>query len=597
MSMRKNSAFIIPISLLTGLLLVSPAKRFLSPSFEEFTMEIFRHELEDNTINLHYTLADPSVYNIQEKEAGFGLLSLEEHRRENDYIESCRKKIARYMERELTEEEQLTAEILDWWMEGLLAAEDYYYYQEPISPTLGIQAQLPVLLAEFPFRDEQDIQIYLELLEELPVYFEQLAAYEKEKAAQGLFMNDESLAKVLETCRTQMHVGKDHFLAQTFRERVEACDFLTADEVISYEAQNLKQLNQYYSTSYQALYDALSKLQGTSQNPYGLYHTPDGISYYEYLLKYSIGTERSIAEITQLLDEQMEDDYETILYALDQNVDLLSITLDSPSGQSPQEILTALESDIREDFPALTDEVVWSVKHVPKTMENYLSPAFYLTPAIDCAQENVIYINPSYAPDQTELVTTLAHEGYPGHLYQNVFESSKPAVRSLVSIGGYTEGWGLYSEFYAYDFCGLSDSEADFLRSLSSLNYAVCAMMDLFIHGEGWTENDCAEYLAAFGITDAAQIHALYQSILEEPSNYLKYYLGYLEICKLKESAATLSSGSSVYAFHKWFLEMGPAPFGILQEHLIQAPLTFSVPDTGSGMPESPAFLALPGTN
>ncbi len=595
--MRKIPPFIIPIGLLAGFLLIFSAKYVLSPSFDEFTMEIFRHELEDNTINLHYTLADPSAYEIQEKEAGFGLLSLEEHRRENDYIENCRKKLARYMERELTEEEQLTAEILDWWMEGLLAAEDYYYYQEPISPTLGIQAQLPVLLAEFPFRDEQDIQIYLELLEELPAYFEQLAAYEKEKAAEGLFMNDESLAKVLETCRAQIHVGKDHFLAQTFQERLEACDFLTPDEAISYEAQNLKQLTQYYSASYQALYDALSKLRGASRNPYGLYHTPDGIAYYEYLLKYSIGTERSIAEIIQLLDEQMADDYEAILYALDQNIDLLSVTLDSPSSQSPQEILTSLEADIREDFPTLTDEVVWSVKHVPKAMESCLSPAFYLTPAIDSAQENVIYINPSFAPDQTELVTTLAHEGYPGHLYQNVFEASKPPVRSLVSIGGYTEGWGLYSEFYAYDFCGLSDAEADFLRSLSSLNYAVCAMMDVFIHGEGWTENDCSEYLAAFGITDAAQIHALYQSILEEPSNYLKYYLGYLEICELKESAGALSSGSSVYAFHKWFLEMGPAPFGILQEHLPQAPLTFSIPDTGSGMPESPAFLAVPGMN
>lgn len=60
----------------------------------------------------------------------------------------------------------------------------------------------------------------------------------------------------------------------------------------------------------------------------------------------------------------------------------------------------------------------------------------------------------------------------------------------------------------------------------------------------------------------------LYLQLLEEPGNYLKYYLGYLEICKLKESALALSSNWSLYDFHNWFLTTGPAPFSILTEHL-----------------------------
>lgn len=210
------------------------------------------------------------------------------------------------------------------------------------------------------------------------------------------------------------------------------------------------------------------------------------------------------------------------------------------------------------------------MKEVPESLAGFLSPAFYMTPPIDADQQNTIYINPSYSMDRTELVTTMAHEGYPGHLYQNSFENQDAydPVRNLFYVGGYTEGWGLYSEFYAYDFLGLGTLEAEALRALSSLNYALCASLDLSIHGDGWTEAQCTTYLSSFGITDADQIHKLYLNILEEPSNYLKYYLGYLEICSLKESALALSSDITLYDFHKWFLETGPAPFFILKQHM-----------------------------
>jgi uncharacterized protein (DUF885 family) len=193
-----------------------------------------------------------------------------------------------------------------------------------------------------------------------------------------------------------------------------------------------------------------------------------------------------------------------------------------------------------------------------------------MTPPIDEPQQNIIYINPSRSWDAVEQLTTLAHEGYPGHLYQNYYENQDnfDPVRSLFYIGGYTEGWGLYSELYAYDYLGYSSEEADALRALTSLNYALCASLDVSIHIEGWTEEDCTDYLSAFGIKDKDSIHSLYLNILEEPSNYLKYYLGYLQICKLKESALALSEDVTIYDFHKWFLEMGPAPFSILKQQL-----------------------------
>lgn len=556
--------------LITGCSLFLFFQSFLLPhSFEKFTMDIFRHELQGNTLNLHYTLTDPDSFGIKEAFPSFGTLNYDTMTEEITYLNNCQEKLSRFQKAGLSDTDQLTAEILDWWLTGQTLSGKYYYYQEPLGPTLGIQAQLPVLLAEFPFRDQEDIDIYLKLLTTLPEYFEQLAAFEKEKSARGLFMNDEILDKILTQCRSLFPIDRSHFLVTTFQERLEGCDFLNSDQKIAYEIRNLNALTRYVQSAYEELCQAMEKLRGTGKNAYGLYHFPEGAAYYESLLRYSIGTNRSMAEIRQLLEAQMESDYETILYALHQGIKLLDISDDTPSNEPPEEILTNLQGQIQKDFPE-AHMIRWQVKRVPDSLADFLSPAFYMTPAIDAEEQNTIYINPSYAPDRTELITTLAHEGYPGHLYQNSFENtdSYDPVRNLIYIGGYTEGWGLYSEFYAYDLLGLSDAEGNFLRALSSLNYAICASLDLAIHGEGWTEEDCLAYLSSFGIADETQTHELYLNILEEPSNYLKYYLGYLEICELKESALTLSSFQTLYDFHKWFLEIGPAPFSILEKHL-----------------------------
>ena len=75
-------------------------------------------------------------------------------------------------------------------------------------------------------------------------------------------------------------------------------------------------------------------------------------------------------------------------------------------------------------------------------MEEYLSPAFYLVPPIDDFWQNTIYINEASTPIGLDLFTTLAHEGYPGHLYQTVYyllyskEHQVPNIRHILNFNG-----------------------------------------------------------------------------------------------------------------------------------------------------------------
>ena len=542
---------------------------FRSPDFDSFTMEIFRQELSGNTLSLHYTLADPAAFDIVQEKISPGTLPTTPDPESLTALQNLQIRLKAFSENGLTSEEQRTADLLSWWLTGQAALYDYYYLQEPLGPTLGIQAQLPILLSEYVFRNKQDVQNYLDLLEQFPAYFSELADFEQRKADAGLLMNAESLQKVINQCREFSSDTENTFWASSFRERISNCQFLSSDEQILYEIQNQKQLTDSVFPAYKQLSRSLQTLlPKCPEDLKGLSYASGGSSYFQWLLTYQIGTDRTISEIRDLLEEQIATDYETILQAVQNGVDLLHPASEQLLADTdPETILHRLALECTLDFPDVPS-ISWKIKTVPDSLASTLSPAFFLTPPLDIPEENIIYINPSYEPDEKELVTTLAHEGYPGHLYQNTFESSLPPIRSLFYIGGYTEGWGLYSELYAYDFLGYSTETASALRALSSLNYAICSVLDLEVHTSGWTEEDCSNYLQSFGITDAEQAHSLYLTILEEPANYLKYYLGYLEICKLKESAFALSPDLSLMEFHRWFLEEGPTPFSLLQKDL-----------------------------
>ena len=70
----------------------------------------------------------------------------------------------------------------------------YPYYDEPLTPSGGVTSQLPVLLAEYTFRNTRDIKDYLGLLSQMDTYFLGILDYEQKKADAGLFMSDAAVA-------------------------------------------------------------------------------------------------------------------------------------------------------------------------------------------------------------------------------------------------------------------------------------------------------------------------------------------------------------------------------------------------------------------
>lgn len=580
--------------------------------FQHAAEELFQEEMIHNTLNMHYTIAYPDAFGIRDYEAVLpGYVSGSRQAQLEDLAEQTRF-WTKLSDRGLSDVDAYTRRLLALSLENTYQLQSHAYYEEPLSPASGMQSQLPILLAEYTFREERDVEDYLSLLSQTGDYYDSLLVYEQEKAAAGLLMSPVSLAKVREQCcqilTEESLAAGEHFLQTTFQERINALyvsggisresalsaircneELLAGVLLPAYERleQGLQRL------SLQAEADALLQDGSSDRLPRGLAAYPEGQEYYRQLLIAETGSYRSPEEMYELLKNQLLAEMNTLSRLLQEHPEsVLPSTaeqcLTAFPYQQPEQMLADLQSRMAADFPALTvngeNTPAVTVKAVSDSLADYCAPAFYLTPPLDDTSANVIYINEKDKPDTLELYTTLAHEGYPGHLYQSVYSrrylsgQNADPVRQLLGYSGYQEGWALYVEFIAYDYASAlmqangSSEAAIYIQAEKynrSLLLCLYSLLDLMIHYDCASYEQIATVLDNFGISDPATAQAIYTYIAEEPANYPKYYVSYLEILELQKKARSLwGTDYTDLRFHTFFLNMGPSDFTSLTEAL-----------------------------
>lgn len=573
---RKKIFLILPCCLLVILISFLSGNAFWSSlhaessdrQFRTFTRSLFQTEVSANTISLHYTLRSPSDYGIADIPATYGSLSSDSVATKAS-VRNVLSSLQEFDPDTLSSENALTFKILDTYLKNASTGTDYLLYQEPLGPVSGIHTQLPVLLSEYSFYDTQDVETYLALLKETPSYFDSVIRFEQKKATSGLFMPDYQADSVLDTCQSFIDMGKENYLVSTFNERIASLDLLPENKKDSFQKENMKLVTEEIYPAYQNLITAIKSLKGKGMNEQGLSHFPYGKKYYEYLVRQTTGCNESISRLRLMTRAQILEDLsamQKVLFPADAALTQASVL----EQTSPDSMLDDLRSKITDTFPEIPD-VDFQVKYVPESMQDYLSPAFYMIPAIDNLTENVIYINNGQTASGLNLYTTLAHEGYPGHLYQTVyFSASEPdPIRSILDFGGYVEGWATYAEMMSYYLAPLPKTEASLLQKNNSVILGLYALADMGIHYDGWSVTDTVRFFSDYGINDPNAVQSVYKLIIGSPANYLKYYIGYLKFYELKkEMADALGNQFSQKEFHRAVLDVGPAPFEIVYDEV-----------------------------
>lgn len=542
-----------------------------SLSFNSICDDFFKNELCANTLSLHYNLISPANFGIEKYDLSIGHYTTEQRNSSintmQDYVN--RLKLVSYDS--LSDEDKITYDIFLWYLNENLFLSDYKYFDEPLSPIIGLQSQLPILFSEYKFRTITDIDEYIQLINMFPSYIEEICTYEKEKSDAGMFMADFTADRIIQSCSTFISDTTNNILITSFNDKINSFTDLDDTQKADYISKNTDIVNNAIFPAYQNIIATLTSLKGSGVNTGGLCGFENGKQYYEQLLKCNIGSSHTTEDYIRMVDAKLNSDLSTLASILENNQTVIenleNITI---AETDPVKILETLRSKMVADFPESVN-CTYEIKEVSENLQSIYSPAFYLTPPIDSSNENIIYINPAYNSEPVTLFSTLAHEGFPGHMYQNLYSAScmTNPIRSLFSFTGYSEGYATYVENLSYNYLDLDENIKQMLAATNSISLGLYARLDLAIHAEGYNYNQTHDFLGKYGITDSAATKEIYQTIIEQPGNYMCYYGGYLEFLELRDNFELNNKDDfSLKEFHNYILSMGDAPFDILRKYL-----------------------------
>lgn len=538
--------------------------------FEEYLDNYFRESVTQNTLTLHFTVKNPAAIGITDYPLTLGTFTLDEIEDSYD-INSEISELTAFDYNSLSLRQQLTYDIL---MSDLLLSQSANdlspYYSELLSPNLGIQSNLPILLAEYEFNSAKDIDDYMTLCASADDYFECIMEFEKKKSSEGLFMSNYICDQVLTQCNSFINDPENNYMLEVFNDKIDALDFLSDDEKEAYKKEHYDIIINDFIPAYDIIIDGINSLYNTGTNDGGLCNFDGGKEYYEYLVAYNTGSSKSIDELDDMLANYYNDFTDELISLYRHNPSVFDEVENINFNLSdPFDILSDLQEKMKDDFPTAPD-ATYTIKHVHPSLSEFLSPAFYIVPTIDDTYNNSIYLNDDSLSDNLSLYTTLCHEGYPGHLYQNIYTATTNPhnIRSLLSFNGYSEGFATYVEMYAYEYSGIDEDCATLLKLNQALTLIIYAKADIGVHYYGWSESNLASFLERSGFS-SEYASDLYWYVISEPANYLRYTIGYLEFEELLRTFSDeLEDDFSLIDFHDAILRVGPCDFDILEKYV-----------------------------
>ena len=548
--------------------------------FDRFLNSCFREYAAENTVTLHFKLSNPSAYGIKTPVSPtYGDLSSDALKKNCSRSKELLQKLYTFPTSSLTKKQKLTWQIFQDYLNESIMNEKYILYSSPLG-TNGLQSEIPVTLSEYRLDNEKDIKDYLSLVNQVPELFTQILDFEQERRNAGLISPSFVISDTIDQIDQFLNASEENNpLIQSFEDRLTEVESLSKDQKASYIANNRLLVTDKVLPAYKSLKTSLQAYTNDSKNTSSkerLCEYKNGQDYYKFLLMSNVGTDFSPEDCITILESQLKNTVKDISSLTTKNKDLYTEYLSAtPALSAPKEIMNTLKNDSLIDFPEIKN-ISCQLKNVPDALSGTSACAFYLVPPIDSTKDNIIYINKS-SVDSNELFSTLAHEGYPGHLYQtNYFLTTNPSpLRTFLHCAGYDEGWGTYAQLYSYNFIEFKNVDEQTTKQLRQLyrdndllSLSLSSLCDLYVNYKNYDENALANYLQTYGIDkDSAQ--NLYRYVIENPTTYLSYSIGCYELDQLKQTMAdSLGKAFKISDFHEAVLNVGSCNFSILRQEI-----------------------------
>lgn len=532
-------------------------------SFSDFEDELFQEMMSEDYTTLHFSLRDYQKYGIEKPDVNIGDASWDDY---EDSVEDCDeylKKLQSFDYDSLSETEQKDYRTIAFYLERNKELNSYPYFDWAFNSAEGVIDNLLTTFTEFVFYEKEDIDDYLATLSSVPAYLDQCLENTKKQAAKGYFLTDAMLKATEDAIEKFVDKKDDNELIKIFNENIDAFDGLSAEEKEAYKKKNQEIVLNAYIPSYEKVAEELQKLKGSRKADYNVSSLDGGSEYYAALARYKTSIDADVETILDICTQYIEKSVDELYDIMQNHSEVTEETLDFDCAE---DVLSYLEGHL-DAFPVL-DKVYYNVQYLDPSVANDSIVAYYLSPPVDDMRDNVIKINGDNVSDVLDLYTTLAHEGFPGHLYQtNYYIQQQPSLlRTQLTMMGYQEGWGMFAEGQALHVSGLSEYASEYQKINIELNYVLSAAVDLGVNGLGWSTKDVSKYLDRLDLNSSIA-KDLYDFATLQPGTILPYGAG-IAMFELLENKAKNALGNDFdqKAFNEVLLNDGNRPFEVVED-------------------------------
>lgn len=544
-----------------------------SDALAQLDTDIFGDYATSDALTYHLTIAHPENFTyLPDAETGWGDFSYADSASATEDEKAYLARLEAIDRDNLSEDEQLTYDTLEQYLNWSIESFDYYYYGEVLDTLVGLHSNLPLNMVFYNMDTVEDVENYLTLLADTPRMMDLVLQFEQEKSDAGLFMTDDALDQVLDQLKDVIDAKDTLFLHATFDEAIADID-MTDEQRTDYSARN-DELVDALVDSYKALYDGLKPLRGTCTNEEGLCaYGDDGLRYFELELCDSACTTVTPEKAEEIL--QKEIDYQIgVLTECIKNEpsvydDFNTIKL---SIGTTEENLDYLEELMQQDFPELPEHTV-TFMDCPEELEDQFSPAAYLVPPVDDASENLIILNEKTLSTDMSFLETLAHEGYPGHMYHyqyiRTLVPQTGYARQVIDLTGYYECWSQAAEIYFDTYnTRFSNNYCLFMKANSMLgNLLLPALISIKVNYDGYSQDGVNALVSQYYDADTADTLGpiYYQYAVENPFYFLKYAMGFTMFQQeLRKAQTACGSSFDRLSYNTAFLNIGPTYFNLI---------------------------------
>ena len=538
--------------------------------------EILQHEINCYA-DADILFENPQKYGLNITDVSWGEFTTDEdYAKEKEFYSQRLQRLLNINYESLTGDDRICYDKLVYDIEESIYGYSYTsfeYYSMIFNYLVGPQSEILFILDVFSFDSVKDAENYILLIKDLDRYYDKMCEFEEKRAAYGFASSDNSYEEAAKSFDNLVKQKDDCFLYASFEERLDRIPGLSSADKTRLIQEHEKAMKEVAFPEFEECAARMRKLKGSGGVDAGLSAYKGGDAYFAALTRQITNNGATVQESVSALEARIKKVYTDYTTIATSGMDWYQeYTSHAYSKGDINKNLDFLRGQIKADFPSVPAHEYYMMD-VPKVFEENFSPAAYLGYHLDNFNANLLIINHKSADTDKDFGVTVAHEAYPGHMFQSLYTRSHTShpYMFLSASTGYLEGWATYVENYSMKyFTGKGVTDAmKLVQCESVLSLLLSTRVDYGIHVENWSLKQCVDYLNSFGFSATeASFGKFYTLLVTDPGYYAKYGMGYLWTQQTMEDMRAKYTNKSDKDIHTAYLESMTGPFNQIRDNM-----------------------------